>query len=701
MIQSADPSRASRGGHPGPELLAPAGHPEALLAAIENGADAVYLGLKRLSARASAANFSLDELACVVPFAHKRDVSVYVALNSAVTESERTGIPALLESLTRCEVDGVIVQDPGVFAVARRFFPELRLHASTLMAIHNHAGVRQLERMGAERVVLARELTLREIETIASKTSVGLEVFVHGALCYAYSGLCMASSFRGGHGGLQGRCVQPCRLRFRQGKNEGFFLSCNDLCLIPLIPELKRLRLAAFKIEGRMKSADYIAQVVKAYRHVLDAPPQQEAAAVAEAQEWLAQAPSRRLTLGYLAEDFQGQILTPHRSGSSGLWVGSVKEVREGRLVVALRRTLRAGDRLRPESEEGREKEAFTVSRMLGLDGRALKEGHAGETVHLEAKAVCRPGERLFRVGSRTVGLQQAWKCIQADAPKGSPKGHTESRSVNFNWDWLAQRRAASAVAGWITKVGSVQDLLKAFETPADWVMLTASRSNLEKLARLNLSAARQRKLIWALPPLIQEKEVEYFRAAVGWFIGRGFRAWELNNWAHFDFLPERQGLSLVAGSRLNVRNHAAMATLSEMGCGSCVLSFEITRAELEAMAQLPSSAERIVCVHAWPPLFTSRLIPRLLEEKPVLTPRGETFFFRKAGGFSLIYADQPMNWFEQLDMLERLGYRSFLVDLSDGPHRQFPSVAALMAAAGRRRLSEPHSLFNWDRRPV
>lgn len=701
MSQGTDQRRAPPAGQPRPELLAPAGHPEALLAAIESGADAVYLGLKRLSARATAANFTVDELASVVPFARKRGVSVYVALNSAVTEGERAGIPALLESLRGCDVDGVIVQDAGVFAVARRFFPELKLHASTLMAIHNHAGVRQLEQMGAERVVLARELTLEEIEAIASKTTVGLEVFVHGALCYAFSGLCMASSFRGGHGGLQGRCVQPCRLRFRQGKTEGFFLSCNDLCLIPLIPALKRLRLAAFKIEGRMKSADYIAQVVKAYRHVLDAPPDREASAVSEAQDWLAQAPSRRLTLGYLAEDFQGQILSPHRSGSSGLWVGNVKELRDGKIVVTLRRTLQAGDRLRPESEEGKEKEAFTVGKVLAMDGRALSQGKAGETVLLAVKADCRPGERLFKVGTKTTGLQQAWKGILAEVPAGSRKGDGVRRAADFSWDWLTPRRDSSSVNGWITKIGNIQDLFKAFDTQADWVMLTASRSNLEKLARLNLSAARQRKLIWALPPLIQEKEVDYFRAAVGWYVGRGFRAWELNNWGHFDFFPERRGLNLVAGSRLNVRNHAALAALSEAGCGSCVLSFEITRNELEALAKLPGSAEMIVCVHAWPPLFTSRLIPRLLEEKPVLTPRGETFFFRKAGGFSLIYADQPMNWFEHLDALGQLGYRSFFVDLSDGPHRLSMSVASLMAAAGRRRLGEPHSSFNWDRRPI
>jgi len=422
---------------------------------------------------------------------------------------------------------------------------------------------------------------------------------------------------------------------------------------------------------------------------------------VSEAQEWLAQAPSRRLTLGFLAKDYQSQILTPHRSGSSGLWVGTVKELREGRIVVDLRRGLQAGDRLRPESGEGKEKEAFTVTKMLGMDGRVLTQGNPGEKVEIVAKPFCRPGERLFKVGSKAGGLQNAWKRIEAESSDKTRKGSTERARFKFSWDWLTARRASSSGGGWIIKVGGVQESFNAFETAAKWVMLTASHSNLEKFARLNLSSVRQRKFVWSLPPLIQEKDVGYYRAAIGWFAERGFRGWELNNWAHLDFFPKRQGFNLIAGSRFNVRNHAAMAALGQEGCASCVLSFEITRAELEALAAVPGFVETIVCVHAWPPLFTSRLMPRLQEEKPVLTPRGETFFFRKAGGFSLIYADQPMNWFEQLDVLGELGYQSFLVDLSDGPYGQPPQVAKLMAAAGRRRLNEPHSLFNWDRRPV
>ncbi len=695
-------SRTGPGEVRSPELLAPAGHAEAFLAAVENGADAVYLGLKRLSARASAANFSLEELALLIPFAHRRSVSVYVALNSAVTEPERPELPALLEAVRNCGVDGLIVQDPGVFYMAHRFFPEIKLHASTLMAVHNHAGVRQLERMGAERVVLARELTLAEIESIASRTTVGLEVFVHGALCFGFSGLCMASSFRGGHGGLQGRCVQPCRLRFRQGRQEGFFLSCNDLCLIPMIPALKRLRIASFKLEGRMKSADAVAQIVRAYRHVLDASGEEEAAAVAEAQEWLARSPSRLLTLGYLAPDYQSRILTPHRSGTSGTMVGTIKELRGGRMVVALRGPLQPGDRLRPESGEGTEKDAFTVTKVLGMDGRELGQGRARERVQLDAPKGCRPGDRLFKVGSKTAGVQHAWRTIEREVGPGTRGKSSLPGHVHFDWGWLGAGREASPVGGWIVKVARVEEVLNAFECGARRVMLTATQANLERFARIHLNAARRRRFHWALPALIQEKDLDYYRAAVAWYLERGFRAWEVNNWGHFDFFPDRGGVNLVAGSRFNARNRAALRALREEGCAACVLSLEITRIELEALVVgMSESVELIVCVHAWPPLFTSRLVPRIQEHKPFLTPRGETYFLRKVGGGSQIYADRPVNWFEQLEDLAQLGYRTFLMDLSDGPHPESFPIRRMMSAAERGRWNEPCSRFNWDRRPV
>ena len=180
-----------------PELLAPAGNIESFFAAVQSGADAIYLGLKKFSARATASNFTLDDLATLIPFAHKRGIRIYAALNSQVVSGEIPEVLDTLGALSSLKPDGLIAQDAGVFHLVRRWFPGLRLHASTLAAVHNSAGVKALQHIGVHRVVLARELNLAEIEEICAGTEAELEVFIHGALCYSYSGLCLTSSFRG------------------------------------------------------------------------------------------------------------------------------------------------------------------------------------------------------------------------------------------------------------------------------------------------------------------------------------------------------------------------------------------------------------------------------------------------------------------------------------------------------------------------
>lgn len=687
--------------HRTPELLAPAGHVEAFHAAVENGADAVYLGLKKLSARASATNFSLDELAHLVPYARGKGVAIHVALNSLVTASETAEALDLLQALSDLRVDAVIVQDAAVFHLASRFFPELTLHASTLMAVHNRAGVRQLARMGAKRVVLARELGLAELRSISAATETELEVFVHGALCYSFSGLCLASSFRGGYGSLQGRCVQPCRLKLRQGKKEGFFLSCSDLCALPLLPELKKMRLAAFKIEGRMKQAEYVGQVVKAYRLVLDAPPAKEADAVREGMDLLALAPSRRLTRGYFAKNPRDEILAPHRSGSSGLWIGVVTEVREGAVVVSLRHALNPGDRLRPESTEGVEREAFTVSAMQTTGGAPVTEARGGSNVVIPVRGTFKAHERLFRVGVKTESAASIWRKIRGGKAEGASyrKSFPEKQNAlgTIEVERMSPRARGEVLA---IKTERTGDVSLAMRTEARWVVLLATRSNLEKMASQKMPPPNRKRFVWALPPLLFENDLDYYRKAVEWYVKRSFTAWELNNWGHFDLVAAGEGVRLMAGSRLNVRNAAAVSALIGLGCRSVVLSPEITRQELEVLGRMDFSCEPWISVFSWPPLFTSRLLPDLLEGKPVFSMRKEAHYYRKREGFAAIYADHPVNWFEQLPALRDMGYAHFMIDLSDGPAIEPYDFERLLKGFRRNRPDTPFSLFNYDRRP-
>ena len=254
-----------------PELLAPAGSMAALIAAVQNGADAVYLGMGDFNARHSAGNFSAGQLAEAVRYCHARGVRVHVTLNTMIREDELPALRRAIESVAASGADAALVQDFGVARAVRAVAPGLALHASTQMAAHNRAGVEFLARNGFARAVLAREMSLPEIQACAD-LGIELEAFVHGALCVSCSGQCLFSGMVGGRSGNRGRCAQPCRMRYRMEDADGYLLSTKDLCALGALDDLREAGVDSFKIEGRLKRPEYVAAVTAAYRAAIDQP---------------------------------------------------------------------------------------------------------------------------------------------------------------------------------------------------------------------------------------------------------------------------------------------------------------------------------------------------------------------------------------------------------------------------------------------
>lgn len=256
------------------ELLSPAGSMDALRAAVQNGADAVYLGFGSFNARQNAKNFTADEMIYAVQYCHTRGVKVHLALNTLVSDRE---LPLAAESVrvaAEAGVDALIVQDPGMISLCRQMAPGIALHASTQMSIHSLEGVRQAAAMGISRVVLARELRREEIAYICRNSPIEIEVFVHGALCMCYSGQCYMSSVIGRRSGNRGQCAQPCRLPYGYGRFENKHpLSLRDNCLVEYLSDLNRLGVASVKIEGRMKRPEYVATATRIYRAAMDGSP--------------------------------------------------------------------------------------------------------------------------------------------------------------------------------------------------------------------------------------------------------------------------------------------------------------------------------------------------------------------------------------------------------------------------------------------
>lgn len=257
------------------ELLAPAGNYESFLGAVHAGADAVYLGGEKFGARAYADNFTEEELCRCLRYAHLYGRKVYLTLNTLVKEKEMDELYDYLLPFYEAGLDGVIIQDMGVFQYVKEHFPGLSLHVSTQMTITGVNGAGKLKKLGAERIVPARELSLEEIRLIKEKVDIEIETFIHGAMCYCYSGQCLFSSILGGRSGNRGKCAQPCRLPYKAGnrdekRKEAYYLSLKDMCTIEMIPELIEAGIDSFKIEGRMKKPEYAAGVTALYRKYID-----------------------------------------------------------------------------------------------------------------------------------------------------------------------------------------------------------------------------------------------------------------------------------------------------------------------------------------------------------------------------------------------------------------------------------------------
>ncbi len=395
-----------------PELLAPAGSLESFFAAMEKGADAVYAGLRDFSARARAKNFTLSQMERMMGYAHANGRRIYITLNTLVKEKELPQLVETLAALAAMRADGVIVQDLAVARLAASHFPSIPLHASTQMTIHNIPGVKMLAELGFKRAVLARELGMEDIAAIAAATEVEIETFVHGALCFSISGQCFFSSYLGGHSGNRGRCAQPCRRLYSHRGKEGYYFSTSDLSAIDLLSELSRAGVKSLKIEGRMKSAEYVASVVEAYRMVLDAPENSRKEAVVAAKEILKYSFGRTPTKGFLASSQPDDIANPWQKGGTGRFVGLIKSVRGSRLGLETRDALYVGDRLRAQPKSDMAGQAWTV-RELFVGRKKVMEAKAGSLVEVETPFRFNAGDSVYKVSSREAFTMSENACLR------------------------------------------------------------------------------------------------------------------------------------------------------------------------------------------------------------------------------------------------------------------------------------------------
>lgn len=382
------------------ELLAPVGSFEALKAAVQNGANAVYLGGKDFSARASANNFDREELRQAVMYAHIRDVEVFVTANTLIKQNEIHDFVEYAKFLYDINVDAIILQDVGMAKLIKSMLPDFELHASTQMVAHSLEDVKYLESIGFDRVVLAREVNVEEIKYICDNCKADIEVFVHGALCVCYSGQCLMSSMIGNRSGNRGRCAQPCRQKYElidvhSGEvinNSGdYLLSPRDLNTIEEIDKIMDAGVHSLKIEGRMKKPEYVATVVDGYRKAVDEYRTTNKLQVSdETISDLYTIFNRKFTKGLLLGEVGKDVMNSEIPNNQGLYIGKVLDCnkRTKRLKIMLENTLKKGD--------GINLGGGTIGRII-KNGDIHTVGHKGELIELDFIGEAKRGQIVFK----------------------------------------------------------------------------------------------------------------------------------------------------------------------------------------------------------------------------------------------------------------------------------------------------------------
>jgi len=636
-----------------PEILAPAGDMPALLAALAAGADAVYAGLKHFSARMQAENFSVKDLARAAELCDQKGARLYVALNTLLKPGDLDAAGRLIHRLALAvKPQALIVQDLACLDLARQAGYEGELHLSTLANCSHQAGLPLARAAGANRVVLPRELNIDEIKDMAAACpedpDFGLEVFVHGALCFCVSGRCYWSSYLGGKSGLRGRCVQPCRRVYEQKGRKARFFSCQDLSLDVLVKSLLAVpRVRAWKIEGRKKTPHYVYYTVSAYKMLRDSGQDPQARKTAE--EILQQA------LGRPATHYTFLPQRPHQPVSaappdapdsgSGQFAGRVSHTPEGKAYLKPRMPLIKQDLLRIGHEDEPWHRTMPVRKAVPKAGR----------LDLFAKGAKPPkkGTPVYLIDRREPPLMQRINALKSrlDVMQAPPEA---SRASEFT-----PRLPAP-----LTRKPASRNMRVLRELPKGKSGKSRDETGLwlHENAVEGISRTLHSRLWWWLPPVIWPAEEKGVRRLVQRLLQNGARRFVCNQpWQAALFPEGMEDLQLTAGPFCNTANALALGQLARLGFTQAVVSPEL---EAEAMLALPAQSPLplgVVVAGEWP-VGLSRVEPQALAPlTPFVSPMKEPFWTRRYGRTVWLFPGWPLDLGKRRAELQQAGYTLFI----------------------------------------
>lgn len=667
------------------ELLAPAGNIESLDAAIGEGADAVYLGLKSFNARLRSSNFAWNQFEAAVQALHRQGKKIYVTVNTVVEERETERLYRFLSYLNQVGPDGLIVQDFGIIRMAQQFFPNMELHASTQMNVESASAVNLLSKEGLKRVVLARELGLEEIRQIKSRTNMELEVFVHGALCVSESGLCLFSSFLGGKSANRGMCTQACRRLYNAeipgGVKQGYYFSPCDLQLIDYIPDLIEAGVDSFKIEGRMKSAEYVGSVVSAYRYLIDHYKEDKKGSIAAAKRMLATDFARsKTTYWYGFNDVRTgvekagtAILNPDQAGGTGIYLGVIDSLREAdtkslkkidesdiRVQFAL---LRGGSydpdvgdsiRLHRKDDTGRvsHKIHMVETDQKGNRWIDIPDGFShGDTVYLlQTKSM---SKRYPRVLPNDIGSFRR----QPGAEKLPVLDLTQIKRNELSY----------FPEGLYVQVSTISDIFAVQSIHPVRVILELNNETIPDLMTVKTVLPFPRKqIILSLDPFCPEGIEKDLLETVTQLINKGFTTWIVNNIAHIALLRGAGNVNLIAGPYLYTFNRWAVSWFENQNIGAFITPLENSRQNVELTFDRMLRARVMLTVFAYPALFRMRFkLPESYDFTFFSDKEGMEFKVNSTPDGSFVMPENPFSIIDKVEFMYSAGVSHFLIDFS------------------------------------
>jgi len=686
------------------ELLAPAGNPEALEAAIAEGADAVYLGLKSFNARMRSSNFAWNQFEATVDVLHKRNKKIYVTVNTVVTEDEMERLYRFLTYLNNVGPDGIIVQDLGLIQMAHKYFPQLKLHASTQLNIASAKAANTMSRWGISRTVLARELSLEEIRDVHANTSCELEVFVHGALCVSESGLCLFSSYLGGKSANRGMCTQACRRLYTahepEGDREGYFFSPADLQLIEYIPDLIQAGVASFKIEGRMKSAEYVGTVVSAYRYVIDNWEADKKAAVETGKRILANDFARKKTSYRFKSTRAEEVLNPDQAGGTGIYLGIIDGIKKGDVqevpykdgtravhYVQLKDghyTPEKGDSVRIHKKDDSGRESWKIQDIIESKSGAWLQLPAdsgkGDSVYLlQTKAMTKRYPHLLPASLEKYRRQPNDEALPmltleagfptlGDTNKAAPATAASSTPVKKS---LAKKPADIFPEGLYVQVSSIADLHTILADKPVRVIINLNEDTYPALSgQQSKQQAKplpfpKREIFISLDPFVPQEQEPILAEQLEQLTAQGYTQFIVNNPAHISMLRNKKNF-LVAGPYLYTFNCWAVSWLQENGICAYIPPAESSQANIETVFAPELRPQVLLPLFSYSVLFRMRFtLPKNYNFLYFSDKQGEAFRAFSTPSASFVLSDKPFSVVDRYHALQHHQFSRFLLDFS------------------------------------